>query len=153
LLLEAGPDLRASVPAGFHGGWRIPSDYDWGFESEPDDRGVVEELRRARILGGTSWSTRFALSGSPADFEGWTARGNAGWGFEDVLSYFRRLEADADFGDPDEGAVVDAEGSVYGTEGLSIVDASIMPAPPSGFPHLITIMIAERLSERIAALI
>jgi choline dehydrogenase-like flavoprotein len=32
-----------------------------------------------------------------------------------------------------------------------VVDASIMPGPISGFPHLATIMVAERLSERIAA--
>lgn len=51
---------------------------------------------------------------------------------------------------PDDGAVVDTSGSVYGTPRLSVVDASIMPSVPSGFPHIATIMIAERLSERIA---
>ena len=51
----------------------------------------------------------------------------------------------------DDGAVVDAHGSVHGTERLSVVDASIIPTPPSGFPHVITIMLAERLSELIAA--
>jgi choline dehydrogenase len=52
---------------------------------------------------------------------------------------------------PHDGAVVDAAGQVHGAERLSVVDASIMPEAPSGFPHLITIMIAERLSERIAS--
>jgi choline dehydrogenase-like flavoprotein len=51
---------------------------------------------------------------------------------------------------PTDGAVVDASGTVHGTKGLSVVDASIIPEPPSGFPHLVTIMIAERLSERVA---
>jgi len=51
----------------------------------------------------------------------------------------------------DDGAVVDTHGNVYGTEGLSVVDASIIPDSPSGFPHLITIMMAERLAERIGA--
>jgi choline dehydrogenase len=51
---------------------------------------------------------------------------------------------------PDDGAVVDTDGHVHGTEGLSIIDASMIPEPPSGFPHLPTIMIAERLSERLA---
>jgi choline dehydrogenase len=51
---------------------------------------------------------------------------------------------------PDQGAVVDADGSVHGTAGLTLVDASIIPAPSSGFPHLATIMLAERLAERIA---
>src|SRR5438552_12083535 len=48
---------------------------------------------------------------------------------------------------PRAWAVVDAEGRVHGAERLSVVDASIMPDVPSGFPHFPTIMlIAERLS-------
>jgi choline dehydrogenase-like flavoprotein len=43
--------------------------------------------------------TRFALRGSPADYDEWDALGNAGWGFKDLLPYFTRLEVDADFGD------------------------------------------------------
>jgi choline dehydrogenase-like flavoprotein len=53
---------------------------------------------------------------------------------------------------PEDGAVVDGAGHVFGTEGLYVVDASIMPTVPSGFTHLPTIMIAERLSEQIAEL-
>lgn len=54
---------------------------------------------------------------------------------------------------PDDGAVVDASGRAHGTEQLFVVDASIMPTVPSGFTHIPTIMIAERLSEQIAALL
>ncbi|HVS48833.1 MAG TPA: GMC oxidoreductase, partial [Candidatus Dormibacteraeota bacterium] len=54
---------------------------------------------------------------------------------------------------PKDGAVVDASGNVHGTERLSVVDASIMPDVPSGFTHFPTIMIAERLSERIGSLL
>ena len=32
----------------------------------------------------------------------------------------------------------------------SVVDASIIPLPPSGFPHIVTIMLAERLSTELA---
>ena len=98
LLLEAGPDLRASVPGELRDGWRIPGEFDWGYTSEPDARGVIEDLTRGRLLGGTSWMTRFALRGSTADYDDWAALGNAGWRFEDVLPYFTRLESDADFG-------------------------------------------------------
>ena len=52
---------------------------------------------------------------------------------------------------PDEGAVVDSSGRVYGTERLFVVDASIMPSVPSGFTHVPTLALAERLAERIAA--
>jgi len=99
LLLEAGPDLRASVPDALRDGWRLTPEFDWDYASEPDARGEVEDLRRGKLLGGTSWVTRFALRGSAADYDEWEALGNDGWGFEDVLPYFRRLEADDDFGD------------------------------------------------------
>ena len=99
LLLEAGPDLRRNVPADLRDGWGLSREIDdWGYTTEPDQRGEVQKLRRGRLLGGTSWLTRFAVRGSPADFDAWAALGNAGWSFDDVLPYFRKLEADADFG-------------------------------------------------------
>jgi choline dehydrogenase len=54
---------------------------------------------------------------------------------------------------PENGAVVDASGQVHGTQRLSVIDASIMPDVPSGFTHIPTIMIAERLSERTKSLL
>jgi choline dehydrogenase len=53
---------------------------------------------------------------------------------------------------PEAGDVVDAMGRVHGVERLSVIDASVIPEPPSGFPHIITIMLAERLSERVSEL-
>ncbi|MEA2144103.1 MAG: choline dehydrogenase, partial [Solirubrobacteraceae bacterium] len=36
LLLEAGPDLRASTPDALRDGWDIaPGEFDWGYQSEP----------------------------------------------------------------------------------------------------------------------
>jgi len=54
---------------------------------------------------------------------------------------------------PENGAVVDALGRVHGVERLSVIDASISPDAPAGFPHLVTIMLAEHLSEKLAALL
>jgi choline dehydrogenase len=98
-LLEAGPDLRPSVPDALRDGWELCRDFDWGYASEPDARGETQNLWRSKLLGGTSWMTRFALRGSPADYDAWAARGNPGWDFESVLPYLNRLETDADFGD------------------------------------------------------
>lgn len=50
---------------------------------------------------------------------------------------------------PTDGAVVDRLGRVHGVAGLAVVDASIMPELPSGFPHLITLMLAEHLADRL----
>jgi choline dehydrogenase len=99
LLLEAGPDLQGATPGEFRDAWRLPTIPDWGLQSEPDANGAPATLRRGRLLGGTSWLTRFAVRGAAADFDAWAAAGNPGWRFEDVLPAFRRLEADADYGD------------------------------------------------------
>ena len=95
LLLEAGgePDANAAPD-----GWRLGKPADWGFTSEPGPSGGSKPLRRGRLLGGTSWLTRFAVRGAAADFDAWAARGNAGWAWADVLPAFRRLESDVDFG-------------------------------------------------------
>jgi choline dehydrogenase len=50
---------------------------------------------------------------------------------------------------PGDGAVVDAAGRVHGVERLRVVDASILPDPPSGFPNLVTMMVAERIAASI----
>jgi choline dehydrogenase len=52
---------------------------------------------------------------------------------------------------PNAGAVVDASGQVHGVARLNVADASIIPTAPSGFPHVIALMIAERTSELLAS--
>jgi choline dehydrogenase-like flavoprotein len=98
LLLEAGPDLRRETPTSFRDGWTLPTIPDWGFATEPDADGATQRLRRGRLVGGTSWLTRFAVRGGAADFDAWAARGIPGWTFDEVLPAFRRIETDADFG-------------------------------------------------------
>ena len=48
---------------------------------------------------------------------------------------------------PAAGAVVDATGAVYGVEGLTVADASVMPVIASANIHLTTLMLAERISD------
>jgi 5-(hydroxymethyl)furfural/furfural oxidase len=45
------------------------------------------------------------------------------------------------------GAVVGAAGQVHGIDGLYVADASILPGPPTGFPHLVVLMIAGRIAD------
>lgn len=47
---------------------------------------------------------------------------------------------------PEAGDVVDAAGRVHGVDGLRVIDASVIPDAPSGFPHIVTIMVAEHLA-------
>lgn len=94
VLLEAGPDLRAATPAALRDGWRLLREYDWGYQSEPNARGKTETVTRRKLLGGTSWLTRFAMRGAPGDYDAW----GPGWSFDELLPYFTRLEADREFG-------------------------------------------------------
>ncbi len=99
LLLEAGPDRRGDLPEELRDGWTIERElFDWGYKSEPDPAHEPRPVRRKKVLGGTSWLTRFTPRGSPADYDGWDALGVDGWAFDDVLPYFIRLEHDLDFG-------------------------------------------------------
>jgi choline dehydrogenase len=53
---------------------------------------------------------------------------------------------------PADGDVVDQLGRVHGIERLSVIDASIIPDAPAGFPQIVTIMLADKLSPAVAAL-
>jgi choline dehydrogenase-like flavoprotein len=54
-------------------------------------------------------------------------------------------------GSPDDpGSVVDADCSVHGIEGLSVVDASVMPTVTRGNTNIPVTMIAEYAAERLA---
>src|SRR5438093_5264776 len=47
LLLEAGPDHRALMPADVRDGWRPTTRHDWGYVAEPDAAGVTGRCRGA----------------------------------------------------------------------------------------------------------
>lgn len=53
--------------------------------------------------------------------------------------------------DPDTGTVVDEQLEVHGIDGLRLIDASVMPAPPSGNINAAVMMIAELGTQRILA--
>jgi choline dehydrogenase len=106
LLLEAGRDFRtAETPQHL----RIPNplraiaddDYRWPrLLARRTDRQEPKLLWRGRAIGGSSTiNGQIAIRGIPEDFTDWVAEGAEGWGWQDVLPYFRKLESDVDFGD------------------------------------------------------
>ncbi|MXP64997.1 FAD-binding protein, partial [Roseomonas sp. M0104] len=63
---------------------------------------TMRPYEQARILGGGSSINGIGANrGSPHDYAEWEAEGAAGWGWQDVLPYFRRLESDLDLGADD----------------------------------------------------
>ena len=117
LLIEAGPD----TPPG-----RVPEDmldsdptraffnpaYVWRdlrarFQPLPHnapERPPARRYEQARVMGGgSSINGQVALRGAPEDYDQWAAEGAAGWGWKEVLPYFRKLERDMDFDNPLHG--------------------------------------------------
>jgi 5-(hydroxymethyl)furfural/furfural oxidase len=111
LLLEAGPD----TPPG-----REPADvldtyatsyyndaYFWpGLKVHwrRKDNSPLTGFSQGRIMGGgSSVMGMVAYRGTPDDYAEWEAQGAAGWGWNDVLPYYRKLEHDLDFGGDQHG--------------------------------------------------
>jgi choline dehydrogenase len=98
LLLEAGgPDdhFLLRMPLGFLRALFRP-EYSWGYFSEPEPHldGRRLWLPRGKVLGGSgSINGMFYMRGHSADFDGWRDGGCPGWGYRDVLPYFRRMES------------------------------------------------------------
>ena len=73
--------------------------------NDPDaPRPRALRYEQARVLGGgSSINGQLANRGSPADYDDWQARGAAGWRWESVLPYFKKVERDIDFDGPLHG--------------------------------------------------
>ncbi|MGI9522322.1 MAG: GMC family oxidoreductase [Hyphomicrobiaceae bacterium] len=108
LLLEAGGTPRrplVQAPGAAVELW--DTELDWAFRSEPQPRldGRRILLNRGKALGGSS-VINFCLyvRGNRGDYDHWAQLGNTGWGYDDVLPYFRRAEINADHNDEWHGA-------------------------------------------------
>ncbi len=96
-LLEAGPSDRdpwIHIPAGYA---RLSKSrrYDWDYatEPEPELHGRSVAWPRGKVLGGSgSINGLVYLRGSPHDYDRWAQAGARGWGWDDVLPVFRRIE-------------------------------------------------------------
>ena len=67
----------------------------WGFtaESDPGTAGRAIPYPRGRVLGGSSSINGLIyIRGQPEDFDHWAQLGNRGWGWDDVLPYFKQAE-------------------------------------------------------------
>jgi 5-(hydroxymethyl)furfural/furfural oxidase len=72
--------------------------------NNPEARPPLRKYEQARVLGGgSSINGQLANRGAPTDYADWEARGAAGWGWNDVLPYFRKVEHDLDFDGPYHG--------------------------------------------------
>ena len=98
LLLEAGganTGMLVRMPAGVGQLIKARNPQNWGFWTEPEPHLDGRRLYwpRGRGLGGSSAiNGMIYIRGHPRDYDEWRQLGLPGWGWADVLPYFRRLE-------------------------------------------------------------
>ncbi len=69
-----------------------------------ESRPPLRKYEQARVLGGgSSINGQMANRGAPTDFAEWVNRGADGWGWDDVLPFFKKVERDLDFDGPWHG--------------------------------------------------
>jgi choline dehydrogenase len=136
LLLEAGPrdrDPWIHVPLGY-GKLFTKSSVNWRYNSEPEPElnGRQVYSPRGKVLGGSSSINGLVyIRGQREDFDAW---GIPGWGFDDLLPYFKRSE--------DQSRGADAWHGVGGPQAVSdlpdrheLCDAFIAAAGEIGIPR------------------
>lgn len=139
LLLEAGgrdgnPWLH--IPVGYY---RTIFDkrLNWGYQTEPEPELENRQIAwpRGRVLGGSSAINGLVyIRGQPEDFQLWRQMGNPGWGWDDVLPFFKKAE------DQERGAdALHGEGGPLGVSDLNqtheIVEAYIHACDEIGIPR------------------
>ena len=96
-LLEAGPADKSVLihcPAGL-AVLAQTGQANWAFQTVPQPglNGRRGYQPRGKVLGGScSVNAMIYTRGPREDYDGWAAEGNAGWGFDDLLPYFKRAE-------------------------------------------------------------
>ncbi|GAA4328892.1 GMC family oxidoreductase N-terminal domain-containing protein [Pigmentiphaga soli] len=110
----------------------------WPFMTEPQRhlKGQRMPWRRGKVLGGcSSINGNVFVRGDPAEYDAWRDAGCAGWGYADLLPYFKKLE-DFPQGDP---AVRGTGGPIHCTrldeQSDPLSEAFVAAAGEAGFPR------------------
>ena len=114
--------------------------YDWGFQTEPEPHlgGRRMACPRGKVIGGSSSINGMVyVRGHAKDFDHWRDQGADGWGFSDVLPYFRRMEdwhAGGHGGDPDWRGKGGPLHVTRGTRTNPLVRAFVEAGREAGYP-------------------
>jgi choline dehydrogenase len=99
LLLEAGPrdtKMEIGIPAAFPKLFKTAYDWNYTTTAQAELAGRAMYWPRGRTLGGSSAiNAQMYVRGNPADYDAWTAAGNPGWSWPEVLAAFRRSECNS----------------------------------------------------------
>ncbi|MEM1078322.1 MAG: choline dehydrogenase [Pseudomonadota bacterium] len=90
---DAGPLIQ--MPGALSYPMNMPR-YDWGYQTEPEPHLGGRRLAapRGKVIGGSSSINGMVyVRGHAKDFDHWRDSGADGWGYADVLPYYKRMEA------------------------------------------------------------
>lgn len=114
---DAGPFIQ--MPAALSYPMNM-SMYDWGFQSEPEPHLGNRRLAtpRGKVIGGSSSINGMVyVRGHALDYDHWQAAGAQGWGYKDVLPYFKRMENWNDAGHGGDRTWRGTDGPLHVTRG------------------------------------
>ena len=138
LLLEAGGrdnHPMVHMPAGYMKLMKTKRDWEFYTESDAGVNGRSLFWPRGKMIGGCGSSNAMMyVRGHRADYDRWANIGNAGWGYENVLPYFRKAELNERFTDEfhgDKGLLNVADVAVRNP----MTHAFIKAAEHCGLPH------------------
>lgn len=137
LLLEAGGEpTNRDIPIPLAWANLFKSDVDWAYQTTPQAElhGRVIDWPRGKTLGGSSAiNAMMYVRGHPWDYNQWAAQGNPGWGYADVLPYFKKAEDQARGADKFHGVGGPLHVSDLTPQPLS--RAFVQAATEIGLPH------------------
>lgn len=141
-VLEAGPSgdsFTVSTPGAFAAHMFFKK-YNWAFNAKPDQRlraGQPVFTPRGKGLGGSSSiNGMLYVRGQKEDYDGWEALGNKGWGYQDLLPYFRKSEHHEKLADdPFHGKGGNLHISAPETAEYPMSETFVKAAVQAGFPY------------------
>jgi len=116
------------------------SRYDWGYQSEPEPHLGGRQLAcpRGKVIGGSSSiNGMIYVRGHARDFDHWRDHGAQGWGYADVLPYFKRLENWHDGGHGGDPSWRGTSGPLHITRGSRenpLTQAFVKAGAQAGYP-------------------
>ncbi|XP_022112537.2 glucose dehydrogenase [FAD, quinone] [Pieris rapae] len=100
LLVEAGNNENFVMDIPILANYLQFTSANWGYKTQPSDRycaGFENQQchwPRGKVIGGSSVLNYMIYTrGAPQDYDNWQAMGNEGWGWDEVLPYFKKIES------------------------------------------------------------
>ena len=137
LLVEAGgkdTKLEIHIPAGYPKLHK--SEVDWGYWTAPQEHVLGRKiyLPHGKTLGGSSSTNAMAyVRGNKEDYNDWAAFGNEGWSYDDILPFFKKSEANEDFGSDFHGKTGELNVALPKKFKTGYVDAFVDACRQTGF--------------------